>query len=53
MILSLLASDSVGMIYIRSNLDNNLTWALSVVCIFDTKKVPEKINIGITSIEAM
>ena len=30
MILSFLASDSVGMIYMRSNLDDNLTWVLGV-----------------------
>ena len=30
MILILLASHSVGMIYMRSNLDDNLTWVLSV-----------------------
>ena len=37
----------------RSNLDNNRTWALSVVCIFDTKKVPEMRNISLASIEAV
>ena len=30
MISSLLASDSVGMIYLRSNIDDNLIWLLSV-----------------------
>ena len=30
MILSLMASDSVSMIYMLSNLDDNLTWVLSV-----------------------
>ena len=30
MISSLLASDSVGMIYFRSNIDDNLIWVLSV-----------------------
>ena len=30
MILILLTSDSVGMIYMRSNLDDNLTWVLGV-----------------------
>ena len=34
MILSFLASDSVGMIYMRSNLDDNLTWVLGVhICV--------------------
>ena len=49
---SLLASDSVGMIYMRSNLDDNLTWVLRVH-IFDTQKVPEMRNIGLASIEAV
>ena len=52
MIPSLLASDSVGMIYMRLNLNNNPICVLSVyMC--ETQKVTEVRNIGLAFIEAV
>ena len=52
MIPSLLASDSVGMIYMRLNLNNNPICVLSVyMC--ETQKVTEVRNIGLALIEAV